>query len=303
MKENVSFNIDKLTKEKMVQHYASYQNEIKGDYIIFSASLNPSLTLIIYSSKKGYKAYFSGENALQEARLWDKEVNIKLPKEKEQFEWINLKSQIGSDEVGTGDFFGPVIVVAAFIKEEQIEYLRTLGVDDSKKLSDNKILEIVPSLLKCVTYSMLCLDNVTYNQQIQKGESMNSLKAILHNQALLNVTKKINRKDIPLFIDKFCEENLFFHYCRNQKELIKGATFKTKGESLFPSVAVASLIARYTFIKKMEELSSIYHMPFPKGASLTVDEFASSFIKKYSKEELYKVCKTNFVNYKKIVSQ
>ena len=39
MKENVSFNIDKLTKEKMVQHYASYQNEIKGDYIIFSASL------------------------------------------------------------------------------------------------------------------------------------------------------------------------------------------------------------------------------------------------------------------------
>ena len=117
MKENVSFNIDKLTKEKMVQHYASYQNEIKGDYIVFSASLNPFLTLIIYSSKKGYKAYFSGENALQEARLWDKEVNIKLPKEKEQFEWINLKSQIGSDEVGTGDFFGPVIVVAAFIKE------------------------------------------------------------------------------------------------------------------------------------------------------------------------------------------
>ena len=77
MKENVSFNIDKLTKEKMLQHYASYQNEIKGDYIIFSASLNPSLTLIIYSSKKGYKAYFSGENALQEARLWDKEVKIK----------------------------------------------------------------------------------------------------------------------------------------------------------------------------------------------------------------------------------
>ena len=150
---------------------------------------------------------------------------------------------------------------------------------------------------------MLCLDNVTYNQQIQKGESMNSLKAILHNQALLNVTKKINRKDIPLFIDQFCEENLFFHYCRNQKELIKGATFKTKGESLFPSVAVASLIARYTFIKKMEELSSIYQMPFPKGASLKVDEFAASFIQKYSKEELYKVCKTNFVNYKKIVSQ
>ena len=54
--------------------------------------------------------------------------------------------------------------------------------------------------------------------------------------------------------------------------------------------------------KKMEELSSIYQMPFPKGASLTVDEFAASFIKKYSKEELYKVCKTNFVNYKKNVS-
>ncbi|MGN1295489.1 MAG: ribonuclease HIII [Bacilli bacterium] len=300
MKENVSFVIDKEVKELMEKHYSSYKTAIKGDYVVFSASLNSSLTLIIYSSKKGYKAYFSGIGALQEARYWDKKASLIIPKEKERYEWINLKSQIGSDEVGTGDFFGPVIVVAAFVKEEQIDYLHHLGVDDSKKLSDKKILEIVPSLLNCVTYSMLCLDNITYNQQIEKGESMNSLKAILHNRALLNVEKKINAKNIPLFIDQFCEEDLFFHYCRNQKEIIKGATFKTKGESFFPSVAVASLIARYTFLKKLEELSNIYQMSFPKGASLSVDEFASSFIKKYSKKELYKVCKTNFINYSKL---
>ena len=46
MKENVSFIIDNLTKEKMLQHYASYENEIKGDYIIFSASLSEKVGLM-----------------------------------------------------------------------------------------------------------------------------------------------------------------------------------------------------------------------------------------------------------------
>ena len=64
--------------------------------------------------------------------------------------------------------------------------------------------------------------------------------------------------------------------------------FKTKAESQYLAVALASMIARYGFIKHMDLLSSQYHMTIPKGASNIVDDFAYQFVKKYGK--LPKIC-------------
>ena len=50
----------------------------------------------------------------------------------------------------------------------------------------------------------------------------------------------------------------------------------------------------------MNELNKKYNMTFPYGASTVVDDFTQEFIKKYGKEELIKVCKKNFKNYKKL---
>ncbi len=41
-------------------------------------------------------------------------------------------SVLGSDETGTGDFFGPVTVAACFVRADQVELVRELGVKDSK---------------------------------------------------------------------------------------------------------------------------------------------------------------------------
>ena len=46
-----------------------------------------------------------------------------LYEEKTKEEWLCLDYQIGSDEVGVGDFLLPMIVVAAFVKKEDIEIL------------------------------------------------------------------------------------------------------------------------------------------------------------------------------------
>ena len=43
------------------------------------------------------------------------------------------KRTIGSDEVGTGDYFGPIVVTASYVTKEDIPYLEELGVKDSKK--------------------------------------------------------------------------------------------------------------------------------------------------------------------------
>ena len=38
-------------------------------------------------------------------------------------------STIGSDEVGTGDYFGPIVVTATFVSKDNIEFLsRSLSI-------------------------------------------------------------------------------------------------------------------------------------------------------------------------------
>ena len=173
------------------------------------------------------------------------------------------------------------------------------SIKDSKKLTDEFILSFVPTIIKNVTFSKLTVHNEKYNSLIKKGYNMNQIKAMLHNRVLLNLQKR--KPDCKTFyIDQFCDEKLYYNYLKNEKEIVRNITFKTKGESYYPSVALASMIARYCFLQEMDVLSKKYNMNFPKGASKTVDEFATVFIQKYSLEELKKVCKTNFTNFSKL---
>ena len=78
---------------------------------------------------------------------------------------------------------------------------------------------------------------------------------------------------------------------------MKGISFKTKGESLFPSVALASVIARYSFLLEKEKLEKKYGLEFPCGAGKKVDEFKKILLGKVGQEEYDKLVKKNFKNY------
>ncbi|HBE99254.1 MAG TPA: ribonuclease HIII, partial [Firmicutes bacterium] len=68
------------------------------------------------------------------------------------------------DEVGTGDFFGPVCVCAAYLEEKELPRIEELGITDSKKMNDGYILEIGPTLIQEFEYSQLSLPNSRFNQ-------------------------------------------------------------------------------------------------------------------------------------------
>lgn len=297
----VSIVLDELTKNKVVSTYQSFQKDNKGEYIVFFAK-RPDLVVTIYASKKvgEYKVLFIGDNALEEARVFDSEAQINPKKEKgEPARWLCLEDQIGSDEVGTGDFFGPICVCAAYVSKKDIPFLKKLGVDDSKRIKDEQIIEIGKQLIKKIPYSQVSLGNEKYNQLVDENMNMNEMKAKLHNQVLLNLKKKFPAVS-NFFIDEFTEKENYFKYLSDTKEVVDNLNFKTKGESYFPCVAVGSIIARYSFLQKMEALGKKYGMEFPFGSSLKVDDFTKKFVKKFGLTELRKVCKSNFVNYKKL---
>ena len=96
---------------------------------------------------------------------------------------IGTVSVVGSDEVGTGDYFGPITVVAAYAKKEQLTLLKEIGVQDSKNLKDSQIVEIAKLIKDIVPFSLLTCDNPKYNTLQAKGMSQGKMKALLHNQS------------------------------------------------------------------------------------------------------------------------
>src|SRR6185369_3941196 len=55
-------------------------------------------------------------------------------------------ARIGLDESGKGDYFGPLVVAAAFVDPESEQPLRTLGVQDSKRLTDPQIARVAAAI-------------------------------------------------------------------------------------------------------------------------------------------------------------
>ena len=303
MKENVTITVPSTLVEVMRDYYKDSLVNSQGEYVDFQANLNGVIITAYLSKKENRKVTFFGDNALLEAKVWDPEVEIKEKKETVKEGWLYFGDQIGSDEVGVGDFLGPMIVVAAFVKESDINKLISLGIHDSKKMTDKKILEVGPEIVKQFKFSKLTLSNEKYNEMLDKGENLNSMKAKMHNRALLNMHKEYVDV-LNIFVDQFVAEKTYYKYLNDaSEEQVKDITFKTKGESYFPCVALASVIARYSYLKEMERLSEKYEMDFPFGASKKVTEFARKFLEKYGEKELYKVAKKNFANYNEVLGK
>lgn len=300
--QTFSYPIDETTLNRLINEYSSISSDPKNEYIVFFAS-KPKFSISIFmNKKKEYKVVFQGELARNEASRMG--FNTSIPKKirtcpPRQNKLDIFVPQIGSDEVGFGDLFGPIIVASSYIDSTLLEYISSLGVTDSKLLTDEKILEIGPKLISKVPYSELYLPQEKYNQIEQNGFNMNKIKAKMHNRVLLNLAKKYPTAELK--IDQFASEPIYYSYLKDEKEIARPIEFSTKGELAFPSVAAASVIARYAFLKRMEELDKIYELHFPFGASSKVDKFGIEFVKKYGKEELNKVAKMNFANISRII--
>ena len=212
----------------------------------------------------------------------------------------HILPQAGSDEVGTGDFFGPICVCASYVDEQISATLSDLNLTDSKQLTDVYIREIGERLIASVPHSLLVLDNQKYNSIIA-SHNMNAIKAMMHNQAYLNLQKKGIKLPDLCVVDDFCGEELYYRYLKDADEVFKGLTFHTKAESQFISVAIGSIISRYAFLRYMDSLSEKYLTVFPKGAGAPVEAFLPEFVSQFGIEELRKVAKCNFRNYKNLL--
>ncbi len=302
----------------VLQMAQSKINEMKTYY---HASLSPSsppgsafsakttaCTITAYNSGK---VLFQGKNAEAEAGRWGTAASKPKMTEKKGNTVknhaysppadIGQMSVIGSDEVGTGDYFGPITVAAVYADRQSIPLLKELGVKDSKHLKDPQILQIAAELKHAVPFVLLSLDNDRYNKMQAKGMSQGKMKAYLHNIAITKLLEKIQpRKPEAVLIDQFAKPDVFFGYLKGQEMFQADPIYLSTGaESIHVSVAAASILARAAFVKKFEALSSEAGFTIPKGAGPAVDLAAAKLIEKKGLESLATFTKLHFANTEK----
>ena len=305
----ISFKVSDNTKEKMIEHYKYMKRDKTPQYAIFQAD-DADTVITLYESGK---VVFQGISADIDANIWRETeimLNGKAPVEKEKKEkkedndktdyyFIN---SIGSDEVGTGDYFGPMVVCASYVTRKDISFLEELGVRDSKKLTDEKILKVAEDIMKRIPFNAFILNNTEYNNLQEKGYNMNKIKAILHNRVLLGLMKKDNYSYDMVVVDQFTPERNYYGYLKGQENVFRKITFTTKAEDKCLSVACSSIISRYLFLKETEKMGEELGSFIPKGAGTLVDEYGVKIVNKYGKEKLREIAKLNFKNTEKILN-
>ena len=305
----ISFKVSDKLKEEMIKHFEDKKRDKTPMYAIFQADEEDTVVTLYESGK----VVFQGVSADVDANYWKETEKIltgSYPEEKEKKEKKEevdntdyyFISSIGSDEVGTGDFFGPIIVTASYVDKSNISFLEELGVRDSKKVTDDKIMKIAPTLIEKIPHYSYILTNEEYNKMQDTGNNMNKIKSILHNKCILGLMKEDNYSYDMVVIDQFTPKRNYYGYLKDEANVFRKITFTTKAEDKCLSVGVSSIISRYMFLQEMEKLSKKVNMSLPLGASTVVDETGKKIVEKYGKEKLNEIAKLNFKNTEKILN-
>ena len=314
MEMTITVKVTDKTKKEMIDFYEDLKRDKTPDYSLFQA-VDGDTVVTLYTSGK---AVFQGNDADLASEYWietekinagtveytnsdnkkkEKKVETKKSYEKD---YIHCTS-VGSDEVGTGDYFGPIVVTASLVKLEDVDYLQSLGVTDSKKLTDEKILEIAPLIAKRIKYTSLVLSNKDYNKY-HKDYNMNKVKAIMHNKVLYQLMQDKPKVDY-IIVDEFAKPFTYYKYLEDNKFVQRGITFMTKAEDKNLAVASSSIISRYLFLKEYKKLETELGLSIPKGAGYEVDKVGREIVNKFGKDKLKEVAKLSFKNTERIINE
>ena len=274
------------------EHYQQFFVPNKSPYVAFAAKKN-GVMITAYTSGK---VMFQGNQAETEAHQWQSLAAGTVPEKKATNKKAGPKagllpagfanwSVIGSDEVGNGSYFGPLVVCAVYAAKEHLAALQKLGVKDSKMLTDVQIKQLAPQIEKLVPAQKLVVTPAKYNQ-VQPRYNAVHMKVALHNQALYLLLQKIApTKPEGILIDQFTPEAIYRKYLQ--------------GEQYQLAVAAASILCRAAFLEALAEGSREVGLQLPSGAGAKSDQVAAELLKKGGLSLLGNYAKLHFANTKK----
>ncbi len=212
---------------------------------------------------------------------------------------------MGVDESGKGDFFGPLVVSAAYLDDALVKPMQDLGVRDSKAItSDKKALAMGSAIKKILghRYSVVAIGPKKYNELYARSRNLNRLLAWAHATAIEDLLKAVPECPRALS-DKFGHSSLIE---RELKRRERGQHIeleqKTKAESDL-AVAAASIIARSEFLTRLKALGDRFDVELAKGASSKVLDVGQSLVDKEGPKVLLETAKCHFKTTDKVLAR
>jgi ribonuclease HII len=198
----------------------------------------------------------------------------------------------GIDEAGRGPVLGPMVMAIVCSSNEA---MASLGAKDSKTLtprSREKIFELISRDSEFFSYEII--GSETLNQMMN---SM-TLNKIEEEFALRLIdTHTCNQ----IFVDAFdVNEERLSHILSEKSK--KNVTCKHRGDSIFPVVSAASIVAKVIRDREIEKLRKTYGN---FGSGYPSDPSTIIFLKNAILKgvDISKIVRTHWVTYKNIIKQ
>lgn len=290
---NFSFkNVDPAIIKQIKTTYLGVKKEQTNSAGVIIIKPDEKTTISIYQNKTILVQGGSIPKYLQDLGL----TSTSQPKP--QTIAFNDFNVLGCDEVGVGDFFGPIVTCCAYVKSTfKIKHPEVYALlKDSKKLSDQEIKATYLKIKGLVPYSVYVMGNKTYNQEYQKYQNINTLKTLAHNQALTKFYEtNPNLKIDYVLMDQFVRQELYYQHLttNNLTPAPYDIYFETKAEDKAVAVACASIIARNYFLTALQKITDTYQVKVLLGASNEVKKLVNG-LKQTRAGEITNFLKLNF---------
>lgn len=167
---------------------------------------------------------------------------------------FSIPAIIGTDEAGRGPGAGGVFASAVYFPDPNDELIENLSsLNDSKKLSKKKRDELYEIIIENTINSTICVE-------VEEIEKINILNASLKAMKLAceNVIKEIENKEIGIEKNSLTPHvsrlTILVDGNKKIKDFIYPQQFVIKGDSKSASIAAASILAKVSRDKYMEEL-------------------------------------------------
>lgn len=206
---------------------------------------------------------------------------------------------VGTDEVGKGDYFGPLVVAAVRVERKHVALLAELGAADSKSLSDKKILDRAPDLKKAVAHKLVVVMPDKYNPLQARMGNLNKLLAWAHARAIEDILGVAPAT--YALTDQFGDKSLVESRLGEAGRKLR-LDQRPRAEA-DPAVAVASILARNEFVWRMRALSKEAGFELPKGAGPPVLAAAKRLVAALGKEALPHFAKVHFATTRQVLSE
>lgn len=203
---------------------------------------------------------------------------------------MDLTPHIGIDESGKGDFFGPLCIGGVYVKSEEFQTLHTLGVKDSKSLSDTTICKLAKEIKKLCLYHIVKINPLKYNQIYADFKNLNRLLAWGHATTIEQLVQQSGCQNV--IIDQFADETVVIQALK-RKNLSVNLTQRHRAEEDL-AVAAASILAREAFIDGLNRLSQEIDIQLPKGSSTATMKAGQEVLRRWGEEKLREICKQHF---------